>query len=518
MKHETMITGLPLGDGGEGPTGILAPTILAYREDDFIAAFLEDMRAPDWAERLVGRSVFEGVSGAPELAQPVHRVFHIVVVDARCIQPGVPRVDPAKVDSAGLVVRRVRAGGEDGWMRRNDLPLGWQGPPSGSFNDQTDYDPDAGLRRKRLEGRNAKLLARLDRLPGQGDMASEDELPLFPVPPDVMSNTGMTLFYGFLPVSSGEVEPEAETDPPFDLTDVAARLPGLLRHDRQGVNLPPVNRTLTRADMLRPEEHPEAGLRAGLRTLKSTLVWLSQETGAFNDGAAPAMQDALSGVGLQGVSPGNLWSLLERCYRAFILQGDDDPASVHMPDSWPAISSSRQGQIVSAGFAAMSVRWATVSPLAPQYPAIAIVYRLRCFMRFDDCPGCPPRIVWSRPSPDWTIRPWFNGGDGPPRQIEMPALSLDAIKNLKPNVAVKVPPELQQHMDRINMGDLLEGKHTKLNIDFGMICGFSIPIITICAFIILQIFLQLLNIIFFWLPYVRICIPFPIVTTEEEDG
>ena len=91
----------------------------------------------------------------------------------------------------------------------------------------------------------------------------------------------------------------------------------------------------------------------------------------------------------------------------------------------------------------------------------------------------------------------------------MPALSLDAIKSLKPNISVKVPPELQQHLNRINMPDLLEGKHTKTGIDFGMLCGFSIPIITICAFIILQIFLQLLNIIFFWLPYVRICIPFP---------
>jgi hypothetical protein len=87
---------------------------------------------------------------------------------------------------------------------------------------------------------------------------------------------------------------------------------------------------------------------------------------------------------------------------------------------------------------------------------------------------------------------------------------------MKPNVVFNVPPELQQHMDRINLGDLLDGKHTKTNISFGMICGFSIPIITLCAFFVLQIFLQLLNIIFWWLPFIKICIPYPKISTEEE--
>jgi hypothetical protein len=35
----------------------------------------------------------------------------------------------------------------------------------------------------------------------------------------------------------------------------------------------------------------------------------------------------------------------------------------------------------------------------------------------------------------------------------------------------------------------------------------SIPIITICALILLMIIVQLLNIIFWWLPFFRICLP-----------
>jgi hypothetical protein len=47
-------------------------------------------------------------------------------------------------------------------------------------------------------------------------------------------------------------------------------------------------------------------------------------------------------------------------------------------------------------------------------------------------------------------------------------------------------------------------------LTLGRICGFSIPLITICAFFVLNIFLMLLNIVFFWLPFIKICIPFPI--------
>ena len=42
-----------------------------------------------------------------------------------------------------------------------------------------------------------------------------------------------------------------------------------------------------------------------------------------------------------------------------------------------------------------------------------------------------------------------------------------------------------------------------------MICSFSIPLITICAFIVLQIFIGLLNLAFWWSAFIRICIPFP---------
>jgi hypothetical protein len=42
-----------------------------------------------------------------------------------------------------------------------------------------------------------------------------------------------------------------------------------------------------------------------------------------------------------------------------------------------------------------------------------------------------------------------------------------------------------------------------------MICSLSIPIITICALILLIIIVSLLDIVFRWLPYLILCFPIP---------
>lgn len=506
MKHETIISGLRL----DGERGVMAPTILAFRETSFVKVFLEEMRSPEWREKMAAR-VVEGV-----LEQPVHRAFHLVVVDARCLRAGMPRLDEEKITQGGFVIRRKRQGGEDGWLRLKDTSLGWQATPAGTLDETTAYDPDAALRRERLEGKNAAILSKLDVLPGDNGGTDEDVVPLYPAPPDVAKNTGMTLLYGFLPLSSDDTEPEISTTPPFALSDVKTRVSGLLKSNRSGVILPPTNTVVTRAEMLRPEENSNATRGAGLRTLKSTLFWLAQEAGAFAEGAPEGMKNTLNQITQAGTSPAGLFDFLETCYRAFILQTDDAPTSMQMPLTWTALSVTQENSLAAEAYASMSARWTSVAPLTPRYPALALDYHLRCFLRVDDCPGCPPRILWSQPSAAFRIKPWFEGSDGKPQQIEMPPVTVDSLKKMKPNVVFNVPPELQQHMDRINLGDLLDGKHTKTSLSFGMICGFSIPIITICAFIVLQIFLQLLNIIFWWLPFIKICIPYPKITTEEE--
>ena len=46
-------------------------------------------------------------------------------------------------------------------------------------------------------------------------------------------------------------------------------------------------------------------------------------------------------------------------------------------------------------------------------------------------------------------------------------------------------------------------------ISLGVMCSLSIPIITICALLLLMIIVSLLDFIFRWLPYFIVCFPLP---------
>lgn len=46
-------------------------------------------------------------------------------------------------------------------------------------------------------------------------------------------------------------------------------------------------------------------------------------------------------------------------------------------------------------------------------------------------------------------------------------------------------------------------------LNFGMICSLSIPIVTLCAFILLIIMVTLFDLFFRWIPYLMLCLPIP---------
>jgi hypothetical protein len=53
-------------------------------------------------------------------------------------------------------------------------------------------------------------------------------------------------------------------------------------------------------------------------------------------------------------------------------------------------------------------------------------------------------------------------------------------------------------------------------IEVGMVCSLSIPIITICALILLMVMVKLLDMIFYWLPFFMICLPVPKFDGKKE--
>ena len=90
-----------------------APVILERTDEDFVDAILAQL--PTEPGRLAVAATLmqpplKGSSAALKLFRPVHRTFHVALVEVSCDIVGQPRLDPARIESAGLVIRRIADG------------------------------------------------------------------------------------------------------------------------------------------------------------------------------------------------------------------------------------------------------------------------------------------------------------------------------------------------------------------------------------------------------------------------
>lgn len=140
-------------------------------------------------------------------------------------------------------------------------------------------------------------------------------------------------------------------------------------------------------------------------------------------------------------------------------------------------------------------------------------YTIHCIYERPNCKEIVPNII-SNTSPPFRFASFFDP-DAPvrPITIRMPVdTSVEGFKKFPKGVSILISKNLRKQMDRvknIKLADLDDGEvpSEDANLNLGMICSLSIPIITICALILLMIIVQLLNIVFWWLPFFRICFP-----------
>jgi hypothetical protein len=138
---------------------------------------------------------------------------------------------------------------------------------------------------------------------------------------------------------------------------------------------------------------------------------------------------------------------------------------------------------------------------------------VRCAYLRPQCGALHPDVV-SSPSGDFAIADFFDF-DAPARdiQIVLPAdTSMKDLRKFRQNVHFVMSDQLRKQVSRLSpLKDLGDGKLAPgEGLSLGWICSFSIPIITICALLLLFVFLIVLNLIFWWLPFARICIPVPL--------
>lgn len=142
------------------------------------------------------------------------------------------------------------------------------------------------------------------------------------------------------------------------------------------------------------------------------------------------------------------------------------------------------------------------------------VYQIVPFVRARDDQG-HERIHWcdaSVRSELFRVASPFDPNATRPTMIQMPSLK-DLRAGMAKGIGLVTPPDTFSLLNALKLKkgaseEVLPDDDPK-GLGIQWICSFSIPIVTIVAMILLMIMVSLLNIIFFWLPWIRICLPFP---------
>ena len=507
-------------------------TILRREADAFLPALLDELGAPGGLEAARASATSEtdaafGASLTLRLYQPVHHCFNVVLLEACCAgEFGEPRLDPAAIESAGIVVRRLaRAGAgpaEERWLLAGETPRGWAAVNGGD----PQQDPDPARRPPPVRSGNAELDRRLGALLGAplGSAASmaESVTPLFAAPPEVCKAAGKTLLFGLLPVTSSEFSRGAPPVSDAALDEALAGVAGIT-----GPFLDPNSAPLIVAvgDSVRVPAGDAALNDPFLRFLR-----LLMDLGAFgsaapeaNDaGGDPAFLDALAAVNFTVWRTGQNAAVNGAAFlrnSAAMWRLEQDATAAGSPFGQAGQAGTLEWRVTAAQAAAL--RLGLRGLLRAQQAQVRAGewrftqgrrYVAHAFMRVSQGEGCPPRLVWAAPSRPFAIAPWHAQGCArPPVEIGLPdPFDRNALKALKPNVSFRVPEKLfnflQSDLSKLLDGDKPAGAAGPA-IDW--ICSFNIPIITLCAFIVLNLFLGLLNIVFQWLLFIKICIPVP---------
>jgi hypothetical protein len=163
---------------------------------------------------------------------------------------------------------------------------------------------------------------------------------------------------------------------------------------------------------------------------------------------------------------------------------------------------------------------------------------IRCVMQRPDCGPLQPPAVSASTVP-FKMAAFFDPqAPARPIRIGLPVdVSPAGLRKFDKNTAFMMSDMLCGHVKRfksLTFGDLVLSvlpwpfhkdlpeadagpcKDSSGALNLGMICSLSIPIITICALILLMIIVNLLDMIFRWLPYFIVCFPLPGLGREKE--
>jgi hypothetical protein len=510
-----------------------APALLRFEQDRFMDELAQTLaHNPDGLEANVAsaatavtyRLPAPGESHPPpptqlKLFQAAHGHFYLIAASLTCRLPGLPdhEVNPSAREKVAFVLRRI-----------DDADTEWA------------WCSDSG-------SPPAKGWAQLDPS-GAGAVATgEDLLPLFPACYQA-GDKQRRIYVGLVPTSSSDTFKAAGTLSPLAAPGSGAGAPASdprptalatkVTDPLRALAAAPTTAPADVTDPTRRQAIEDAEVAQLVEASRFLLVdfaeFLVTNMPAFwsalnsrqrpGDAGAGALYDALTSHRADS-SSATTWrdALISAWNTAAILYGDAAgtlPPALNLagsPLSGDQLDSLIDGALPeqapnAAGSQVTSIQGDSVDP--PQVPKLDPQghsrYWIRCVYQRPQCSSFQPDVVGD-PSERFQIAGFFDF-DAPSRSIQI-SLPIDTgiadLRKLRKNVSFLLSNQLRAQMNRVtNLNDALKGQFADGgSFDVGLICSFSIPIITICALLVLMIFIQLLNIVFWWMPFLRICFP-----------
>jgi hypothetical protein len=346
-------------------------------------------------------------------------------------------------------------------------------------------------------------------------------LSLHIAPPEVCTALGRTVMFAVIPVVSNEIA--ANPAPRIDYQGMAGQARAeMTDHFSEYLAARPARDMPRKGEELNANWNVMAPDTAtsdyALSKLGTFLYQITAEFDALGTGAAAsALMAQLAQIALPTAldAKGRVTHSIDaatfvRRAAPILVGGEANPNKYTMPLSWPEMSGPTGDALTDKALGCLSD--AQVTRIGPpgKFAQDDDLYLVRGFLRVAGHDGCPDTLVWSTiESEPFRILPWWDG-EGPGTTIALP--DLGKLRKAKPSVSFLMPPAIANLL-KGSMKDLATGD-AKANaadgpLTIGWLCSFSIPFITICAFIVLNIFLSLFNIIFSWLLFIKICIPIP---------
>jgi hypothetical protein len=500
----------PLWDlDGRDFTDFFAPTLLEFKSDDFMDEFFAAAGAPGGAG-LRGAVMGRPEDGALKLFQPVHGCFYLVCSSLCCRVPGFPdrAIRRANDERVSFVLRKLAQGVE----------YAWAGP-----GDERSWQPVPGA--------------------GRALLADEERLPMA----EASAACGRKLHFGYLPVASGEsykrpapapTDADAADFPDTRIEELGARFTRPLTGDLDELNNP-IGRTMAIREVSATQART-----ASIYLLLEAYDWLAEpahlpDVAALLAGTAGAtlseprlaeqqalidhLNAAMIAPGLSlGAAIGAVGAARDTLNQAGGVEGDAALAALGFDASYnlrPVLPNPAphplQADLLVLLDRARAALAATPPPLElPKLsPRDDEQYIVRCVYERPKCAE-QPAIVSQRSQP-FRLAPFFDL-DAPARPIRIPLpgdISLAAMRKFKKNVSFMMSDAMRRKMDSLTGAEqaVLDGDPPNDERDTGLafICSFSIQIIFIVAFMLLLIFVFVLNIFFQWMIFFRICLPIP---------